>query len=95
MTQPREPALLQRLVGVPKRLFTRAPSPRLSAPERVTSVGAVVIGAGARPRLRPGPAQPADLPARSAHPVTVGSLALKRPWPRPERENLFRDDFDI
>ncbi|MEL7459626.1 MAG: hypothetical protein AAFX59_00435 [Pseudomonadota bacterium] len=92
MTQPREPALLQRLVGVPKRLFTRAPVPRYSAPERVTSVGAVVIGAGARPRLRP---DPADLPTRAAHPVTFGSLALKRPWPRPERENLFRDDFDI
>lgn len=95
MTQSHSPAFLHRLVGVPKRLFTKTPPRPTSAQKRATAASEVVFRSQQRLRLSPAPDAKPQKPEPAARPATVGALALKRPWPQPERENLFRDDFDI
>lgn len=95
MNQTQSPAFLHRLVSVPRRLFAKAPPRKFQTPNHVTKMGEPAFVAKRHPRLSPGFEAKPKTPTQAPRHATLGALAVKRTWPQPERENLFREDFEI
>ncbi|MEO1238901.1 MAG: hypothetical protein AAFW64_04410 [Pseudomonadota bacterium] len=94
MNQTQSPAILDRLVGVPRRLFrTRSLTHQTTKTKSASDPTQVMFVH--QPRLSVEPIDKSPAPQPRPRALTHGTLALKRPWPKAAPENLFRDDFDI